>query len=98
MPTVKGIPGPYRFYFYRFDGNEPRHVYIRREKYICKFWLEPLSLGKNTGFLATELRSIRKILVTAYYLSCGVGGRGSRRALFPKHLRRSEPRPPGWLR
>jgi hypothetical protein len=24
MPTVKNIPGPYRFFFYSFDCNEPK--------------------------------------------------------------------------
>nr|VFJ87202.1 MAG: protein of unknown function (DUF4160) [Candidatus Kentron sp. H]VFJ88858.1 MAG: protein of unknown function (DUF4160) [Candidatus Kentron sp. H]VFJ95106.1 MAG: protein of unknown function (DUF4160) [Candidatus Kentron sp. H]VFK63534.1 MAG: protein of unknown function (DUF4160) [Candidatus Kentron sp. UNK]VFK70857.1 MAG: protein of unknown function (DUF4160) [Candidatus Kentron sp. UNK] len=62
MPTVKGIPGPYRFYFYSFDCNEPRHVHIQRERHVCKFWLEPPSLGRNGGFPATELRFIQKIL------------------------------------
>lgn len=31
MPTIKGIPGPHRFFFYSFDCNEPPHVHIRRE-------------------------------------------------------------------
>nr|VFK06673.1 MAG: protein of unknown function (DUF4160) [Candidatus Kentron sp. LPFa] len=62
MPPFKGIPGPYRFYFYSFDCNEPRHAHIQRERHIRKFWLEPLSLGRNTGFPATELRFMQKIL------------------------------------
>ena len=62
MPTVKDIPGPYRLYFYSFDCNEPKHVHVKREKQICKFWLEPLSLAKNTGFTARELNSIRRII------------------------------------
>ena len=41
MPTVKGIPGSYRFYFYSFDCNEPIHVHVQRERMICKFWLDP---------------------------------------------------------
>jgi hypothetical protein len=62
MPTVKNIPGPYRLYFYSFDCNEPKHVYVQREKKICKFWLEPLSLSKNTGFPSVELNSIRRTI------------------------------------
>jgi len=23
MPTIKGVPGPYRLFFYSFDCNEP---------------------------------------------------------------------------
>jgi len=39
MPTIKGIPGPYRFFFYSFDCNEPMHVHVHveRERMSCKF-------------------------------------------------------------
>jgi hypothetical protein len=43
MPTVKGIQGPYRFFFYSFDCNEPPHVHIRRDAQMCKFWLRPIA-------------------------------------------------------
>jgi hypothetical protein len=28
MPTVRNLPGPYRFFFYSFDCNEPEHVHV----------------------------------------------------------------------
>jgi hypothetical protein len=59
MPTVKNIPGPYRFFFYSFDCNEPEHVHVQRERMVCKYWLHPLALGNNDGFSARELNSIR---------------------------------------
>ena len=59
MPTVQDIPGPHRFYFYSFDCNEPAHVHVRRERMVCKFWLEPLALAENHGFSARELNRIR---------------------------------------
>jgi len=62
MPTVQDIPGPYRFYFYSFDCNEPRHVHVRRERMTCKFWLEPVELAQNHGFTARELNQIRAII------------------------------------
>jgi Domain of unknown function (DUF4160) len=62
MPTVKNIPGPYRFFFYSFNCNELKHVHVQREKKICKFWLEPISLSKNGGFSPKELNSIRRII------------------------------------
>ena len=62
MPTVKDIPGPYRFYFYSFDCNEPLHVHVRRDRTVCKFWLDPLSLAQNHGFSARELNQIRAII------------------------------------
>ena len=58
MPTVSGIPGPYRFFFYSFDCNEPKHVHVRRDRNTCKFWLEPIALSSNNGFSAKELRRI----------------------------------------
>ena len=63
MPTVPGIPGPYRFFFYSFDCNEPRHVHVRRDRAVCKFWLEPVALASNNGFSAKELNRIRKIIL-----------------------------------
>jgi Domain of unknown function (DUF4160) len=60
MPTVKGMPGPYRFFFYSFDCNEPEHVHVEREKKTCKFWLEAVGLASNDGFAARELNVIRR--------------------------------------
>ena len=59
MPIVKGIAGPHRFYFYSFDCNEPAHVHVRRERMVCKFWIEPVALAQNHGFSAQELNQIR---------------------------------------
>jgi hypothetical protein len=59
MPRVKDIAGPYRLFFYSFDCNEPKHVHVRRERMVCKFWLEPLELCSNHGFSARELTFIR---------------------------------------
>ena len=62
MPTVKDISGPYRFFFYSFDRNELKHVHVRREGMICKFWLEPIVLCKNHGFSPHELNQIRRVI------------------------------------
>jgi hypothetical protein len=58
MPTIKGLPGPYRIFFYSFDCNEPMHVHVQREKMVCKFWLEPVELARNYGFPERELNLI----------------------------------------
>ncbi len=50
MPRIPGIPGPYRFYFYSFDCDEPLHVHVRRDRQHCKFWLAPVTLAWNHGF------------------------------------------------
>ena len=62
MPTVLKS-GPYRFYFYSHEPNEPPHVHVDRDEESCKFWLEPVSLARNLGFSAKELRTIESILV-----------------------------------
>jgi hypothetical protein len=63
MPTVRGVAGPYRFFFYSFDCNEPKHVHVRRERMVCKFWLEPVTLSFNEGFPPTELNRIRNLVI-----------------------------------
>ena len=62
MPTVRGIPGPYRVSFTSFDCAEPPHAHVEREVRTCKFWLEPLSLARNHGFSARELSIIRRLV------------------------------------
>lgn len=57
MPTVLRV-GPYRFYFYSHEPNEPAHIHVDREGSSAKFWLKPISLANNTGFRATELNKI----------------------------------------
>lgn len=78
MPTVQHISGPFRFFFYSFDCNEPIHVHVRREKMTCKFWLEPIALSENHGFSSRELNRIRQIIlenkekiIEAWYEHCG---------------------------
>ncbi len=63
MPTIPGILGPYRFFFYSFDCAEPKHVHVKRERKTCKYWLEPVSLARNNGFSATELNKIRRCVL-----------------------------------
>jgi hypothetical protein len=47
VPRIPDIPGPYRFFFYSFDCNEPKHVHVRRERNVSKFWLDPVALAYN---------------------------------------------------
>lgn len=66
MPKVQNIPGPHKFFFYSFDCNEPMHVHVRRERFLCKFWLEPISLAANDGFSPREINRIRALIVEHY--------------------------------
>ncbi len=61
MPTVLRI-GPYRFFFYAGDRNEPPHVHVERDDSMAKFWLAPPRLERNKGFERHELRAIEKII------------------------------------
>lgn len=63
MPTIKNIAGPFRFFFYSFDCNEPMHVHVRRDRATCKFWLEPVVLATNYGFAPHELSRIRSVIL-----------------------------------
>ena len=62
MPTIRGIPGPYRFFFYSFDCNEPVHVHARREGATCKFWLDPVTLAANYGLTPRDLTIVRRTI------------------------------------
>lgn len=62
MPTIKGVAGAYRIFFYSFDCNEPIHVHAERERMSCKFWLAPLMLASNEGFNPRELSRIRALI------------------------------------
>ncbi len=63
MPTISGIEGPYRFFFFSFDCREPQHVHADRETSTCKFWLDPVMLASNHGMSPRELRRIRAIIL-----------------------------------
>ena len=61
MPTVHRS-GPYRFYFYSHEPNEPPHVHVDRDDRTAKFWLEPVQLATNLGFSSVELSRIERVV------------------------------------
>jgi Domain of unknown function (DUF4160) len=61
MPTVLR-EGPYRFYFYSHEPNEPPHIHIDRDNLTAKFWLETIGLANNIGFPDREVRKIEAIV------------------------------------
>jgi hypothetical protein len=78
LPSVRGIPGPYRLFFFSFDCREPEHIHVQRDRMICKFWLDPVVLASNQGYSAVELNTIRRILrehsdriLEAWHEHCG---------------------------
>ena len=62
MPTVLRS-GPYRFYFYSHEPNEPSHIHVDREDLSAKFWLDPVQLARNFGFRAHELRTLQLMVL-----------------------------------
>ena len=61
MPTVLR-QGPYRFFFYSSDGDEPRHVHVERDECVAKFWLEPIRLQGRGGFRKAEISRIIEVI------------------------------------
>ncbi len=61
MPTIRR-EGPYRFFFYASDREEPPHVHVERDQQTAKFWLCPVRLQDNGGFRPAEIRRITKIV------------------------------------
>ena len=61
MPTVHRS-GPYRFYFYSHEPNEPAHVHVDRDDKTAKVWLDPVALAQNLGFSAVELARIQRVV------------------------------------
>ena len=61
MPTVLRI-GPYRFFFFAGDRDEPAHIHIEREDKVAKFWLDPVRRARNKGIAPRMLRKIEKLV------------------------------------
>ena len=61
MPTILRI-GPYRFYFYAGDHDEPQHVHVERDEKIAKFWLDPVRLHHSGGFNPRDIGQIRRLI------------------------------------
>ncbi len=62
MPTILRI-GPYRFFFYMGDRDEPVHIHVERDRRIAKFWLNPVILQTTGGFRRHEIRRIEGIIL-----------------------------------
>ena len=62
MPTVLRI-GPYRFYFYSHEPNEPPHIHVERDEFSAKFWIKNVSLASNLGFRPSELTKLHELVM-----------------------------------
>ena len=61
MPSVLRI-GPYRFFFYAGDRDEPEHVHVERDENVAKFWLDPVRLQRSGGFSSSEINRIQNLV------------------------------------
>lgn len=61
MPTVLR-DGPYRFFFYSGDRDEPPHVHVERDDCEAKFWLDPVRLERSRGFARREINRIQAFI------------------------------------
>ena len=61
MPTVLQM-GPYRFFFYAGDKNEPPHIHVERDDNTAKFWLDPVRLQNSGGFRRNEINRVHRLI------------------------------------
>ena len=61
MPTVLRS-GPYRFFFYSGDRDEPPHVHVERDDSEAKYWLDPVRLERSRGFSRKELGNLQALV------------------------------------
>jgi hypothetical protein len=61
MPTVLRS-GPYRFFFYSGDRDEPPHIHVERDDCEAKFWLNPVALERSRLFARKEINRIQEII------------------------------------
>ncbi len=54
--------GPYRFFFYAGDREEPPHIHVERDENEAKFWLAPPQLERNKGFPRHEINKIERLI------------------------------------
>ena len=61
MPTL-AIIGPYRFFFYANESQEPAHLHVEAAEKKAKFWLKPVALASNKKFRSHELAEIEALV------------------------------------
>lgn len=61
MPTV-WRSGPYRFFFYAGDRDEPPHIHAERDEYTAKFWLSPVRIQSSGGFDRREINKLQMLV------------------------------------
>ncbi len=77
MPALLRI-GPYRFFIYSIDCQEPPHTHVERDSNVAKFWLTPMRIQSSGGFRPNEINRIYRVieenlddLLRRWYDRCG---------------------------
>jgi hypothetical protein len=66
MPTVLKIDG-FRFFFYSNEGNEPKHIHVKKGDFEGKVWLEPeIQIAWIDGFSRKDEKKIVELLNSNY--------------------------------
>lgn len=60
MPTVLKI-GPYRFFFFSRENNEPAHIHISSGDKEAKVWLATMQLAYSHGFRPHEIKAVIRL-------------------------------------
>lgn len=63
MPTLLRF-GPWRFFFYSEEGDEPAHVHVEEGNKAAKVWLHNCEFARSRNFRGHELSTIRKMVAT----------------------------------
>lgn len=54
--------GPYRYFFYSGDREEPPHVHVERDDSVVKFWLDPVRLVSSVGFRRSDIGRVQELV------------------------------------
>ena len=70
MPTLMRH-GPYRFFVYSQDGDEPPHIHVIRDAATARWWLTPVSLARSHGCRPADLRRMLRLIRSHHYTLLG---------------------------
>jgi hypothetical protein len=62
MPTILRKHG-FRLFFYSNEKDEPAHIHVQYQSATAKFWIQPVSLARNTGMNTLELHKAFDLIV-----------------------------------
>lgn len=61
MPVVLRL-GPYRFFFFSRENDEPAHIHVSAGEKEAKVWLSSLRLAYSYGFRPHEIKAVMRLV------------------------------------